>query len=212
MRFRIDLKIFIFFMIFYFTNQLSAYLWIMLFCFIHEMGHLIMGFILGLKPEKIEIMPFGFFLEFKPITLKSNKEILKSNILIAIAGPMTNLIIIFIILFLHISFIGKDIVIYTNLLIFTFNLIPIFPLDGGRVLKEILNIFYKNIKSEILANKISNCYMIIITMICSIAIYYFKNIAILITICYLWLLVAKENKKILIKKRIWKSLVKIYKI
>ena len=153
MRFRIDLKIFIFFAIFYFTNQLSLYLWTMLFCFIHEMGHLLMGLFLGLKPEKIEMMPFGFFLEFKTNTEKSSKQILKSNILVAIAGPITNLLIIFIILFLHISFIGRDIVVYANLLIFAFNLIPIYPLDGGRILKSLLHIEYGNKQSKIIINK-----------------------------------------------------------
>ena len=66
MRFRIDLKIFIFLAIFYFSQQLSIYLWTMFFCFIHEIGHLIMGLIMGLKPEKIEMTPFGFFIEFNP--------------------------------------------------------------------------------------------------------------------------------------------------
>lgn len=209
MRFRIDLKIFIFFAIFYFTNQLSLYLWTMLFCFIHEMGHLLMGLFLGLKPEKIEMMPFGFFLEFKTNTEKSSKQILKSNILVAIAGPITNLLIIFIILFLHISFIGRDIVVYANLLIFAFNLIPIYPLDGGRILKGILDIFYDNIKSDIFINKISNFYIVMLTMLGSIAIYYFKNIAILIIIGYLWLLVIKENKKFLIKRTAWKLVRKV---
>ena len=98
MRFRIDLKFFIFFAIFYFTKQISIYLWTMLFCFIHEMGHMLMGIYLGLKPEKIEMTPFGFFLEFKANTQKSQKQILKSKILVGIAGPITNLFIILLIL------------------------------------------------------------------------------------------------------------------
>ena len=68
MRFRIDLKILIFLIIFYFTKQLQLYLGIMLFCFIHEIGHLIMGLLLGLKPDKIDMIPFGFFLKFKTNT------------------------------------------------------------------------------------------------------------------------------------------------
>ena len=201
MRFRIDLKILIFLVIFYFTNQLTIYLWTMLFCFIHEIGHLIMGLTMGLKPEKIEMTPFGFFLEFNPITDKSEKEILRINTLVAIAGPITNLIIIFSILFLNISFIGRDLAVYSNLIIFAFNLIPIYPLDGGRVLKYILDWLYNDIRADNLINKISNFYIIVLTMIGSIAIYYLKNISVLIIIGYLWYLVIKENKKVLIKRR-----------
>ena len=201
MRFRIDLKILIFLGIFYFTNQLSIYLWTMLFCFMHELGHLIMGLIMGLKARRIEMTPFGFFLEFNPITDKNEKEILKTNILVAIAGPVTNLIIIFIILFLHISFIGRDLAVYSNLIIFAFNLIPIYPLDGGRVLKCIIDWLYNDIRADNIINKISNLYIIIITMVGSIVIYYLKNISILMAIGYLWYLVIKENKKISIKRK-----------
>ena len=46
MRVRIDLKIFIFLALFYFTNQIKIYLIIMFFSIIHELGHIIMGLIL----------------------------------------------------------------------------------------------------------------------------------------------------------------------
>lgn len=41
MRFRIDLKIFGFLILFYFTKQIEIYSLMMLFCFLHELGHLI---------------------------------------------------------------------------------------------------------------------------------------------------------------------------
>ena len=41
LRIRIDLKIFIFLALFYFTNQIRIYLIIMFFCFLHEIGHII---------------------------------------------------------------------------------------------------------------------------------------------------------------------------
>ena len=43
MRFRIDLKIFIFLIIFYFTRQIEIYSILMLFALIHELGHLLAG-------------------------------------------------------------------------------------------------------------------------------------------------------------------------
>lgn len=38
----------------------------------------------------------------------------------------------------------------------------------------------------------------------SIAIYYFKNIAILLMLAYLWILIIKENKRYALKERVEK--------
>ena len=62
---KIDLKIFIFFVLFYLTKQIKLYATIMVLCIIHELGHVIMGLIMGLKIEKIEIMPLGLSVSFK---------------------------------------------------------------------------------------------------------------------------------------------------
>ena len=137
MRFRIDLKILFFLICFYFTHQLNIYICIMLFAFLHEMGHLIMGIVLGFIPEKIEVIPFGFNLSFKHKEESDKRKVLLSKVLIPIAGPIINFLIICIIIIFNISFMGRDIVVYANLLIFGLNLIPIYPLDGGRILKFI---------------------------------------------------------------------------
>ena len=44
MRFRIDLKIFLFLILFYFTKQIETYVIIIVFAIIHELGHLIAVF------------------------------------------------------------------------------------------------------------------------------------------------------------------------
>ena len=81
MRFRIDLKIFIFLIIFYFTKQIEIYAMIMLFALIHELGHLLAGILMGMKPEKIELMPFGVSISFKIKVEEYNKKIKKGNML-----------------------------------------------------------------------------------------------------------------------------------
>ena len=60
MRFRIDLKIFIIIILFYLTKQIQIYALIMIFALIHELAHLLAGILIKMKPEKLEIMPFGF--------------------------------------------------------------------------------------------------------------------------------------------------------
>ena len=65
MRVRIDLKIIVFLILFLFTNQISVYLTMLIFCTLHEFGHIIAGLILKLKPENLEILPYGLSISFK---------------------------------------------------------------------------------------------------------------------------------------------------
>lgn len=200
---RIDLKIFIFFVLFYLTKQIELYATIMVLCVIHELGHVLMGIIMGLKIERLEIMPLGLSVSFKINVDDYNKKIKKGNILqlkkiaIAGAGPFTNLMMLLLVLNTKIDLkvVSNEILAYANILIILFNMLPIYPLDGGRILKEFIHIFEGSIKSKIYIRKISKAIMILITMIGSIGVIYIKNIAIFFIIIYLWIIVIKENRK-----------------
>lgn len=203
MSLKIDLKIFIFFILFYLTKQIKLYAAIMILCIIHELGHVLMGLVLGLKIEKIEIMPMGLSVSFKLNIEDFNQKIQKGSILqlkkiaIAIAGPLTNFIMLLIVLNTNINLkiVSNEILAYANILIMLFNLLPIYPLDGGRIFKELIQIFEGSIKAKIYIRKISKAVVIILTMLASIGILYLKNIAIFFIIIYLWIIVIKENKK-----------------
>lgn len=201
MRIRIDLKIFIFAIIFYFTKQIGVYTMMLLFAILHELGHLLAGIILKMKPEKIELTPFGLSISFQYGVEEYNKKIKKANLLalkkigIAIAGPITNIIIIIVASYLKIGIITKAIILYTNLLIIIFNLLPIYPLDGGRILNGILHIEFGLKKGRKYTHIISNISIIILTLISIPIIYKTKNIAILVILVFLWCIVLVENKK-----------------
>ena len=213
MRFRIDLKIFIFIILFYFTKQIEVYAMIMVFAIIHEIGHLFAGVITKMKPEKLEIMPFGVSVSFRINVDDYNKKIKKGNrmeikkIIVALAGPLTNLIIILITYNLHLSFLKSIILIYTNLLIMLFNLLPIYPLDGGRIVKSILHIYYGKRKSEKYINFISKVTVIMLTGVSSILILYVQNIAIVLINIFLWYLIIKEEIKYNKRQEIYKKIL-----
>lgn len=211
MTINVNLKIFLFAILFYFTKQIEIYALLMFFAFIHEMGHLICGILLGLKPKSLKIMPLGICIEFSVIYKDYNRKIKNGNVLaikkmiLALAGPITNVLIIALCVFTkdYTNAIYKNII-YANLLIAIFNLIPIYPLDGGRFLKGLIHIIKGRKKSLEYINFISNACVILLTMMASIAIYYYKNIAIVLIIAYLWILIITENKKYVMKKRIYK--------
>lgn len=167
----------------------------MLFAFIHEMAHTIIGLILKLKPKTLEIQPFGVGIIFESF---ENSE--RNKIIIASAGPITNILIALIFIFIKIKV--QTTIVNVNILLAMFNLIPIYPIDGGRILKAILTTKEGKEKAETAINKVSNITLIIITLLSSILILVYKNIGLFIIIIYLWILVMKENKRYELNKRI----------
>jgi stage IV sporulation protein FB len=56
----------------------------------------------------------------------------KDTILIVLAGPLSNLV-----LWIIGSYLGLDIFVQVNMFLFIFNILPIYPMDGGRICKAI---------------------------------------------------------------------------
>lgn len=194
---KIDLKIFLILIFYFLTSQIEEFTIMLIFIFIHEMGHLLAGILLGLRPNKVEMTLFGFRIEFD--TYKKNKIL--NRIIVDIAGPFVNLII------LIIGIIAKsEIVVYSNLLIICLNLITIYPLDGARIMKNILLYKYNFKKANDIVNIVSNITLSLLTMIASIGILYLKNIAIFLIMLYLWYLNFRENKKKVLIDRAYQTI------
>lgn len=216
MSIKVDLKIFLFLFLFLLTSQIEIYITLMIFAIIHELGHLLMGIILGFKTEEIKLSPVGLQIKFKVSSEEYKIQVNKGNTLcikkaiIALAGPITNLALAVLVIIL--ASINTNIqntyiyqiLIYSNFLIAMFNLIPIYPMDGGRFLKEILKLIFGNKTAYKITYIVSKTILIILTAIASIAILYIHNIAIVIILAYLWYLEIMEIRKYNRRKNIEK--------
>lgn len=122
---------------FYFGQGLIYFLYAIT-VILHEMGHAFVGRILGYKLNLIRLMPYGASLSGNNAPFKP-----KDEILIALAGPLTNIVVMLILSslwwFFPSSYSYTEMFFATNLSTLLFNFLPIFPLDGGRILLGLLN-------------------------------------------------------------------------
>ncbi len=103
---------------------------------LHELGHAVVSHHFGVRVLEIVMYPIGGVsrLEKQP---KPQQELW-----IAIAGPLVNFVITGAIFLAHqprVSILGQ--IAMGNLALALFNLLPAFPMDGGRILRSVLALF-----------------------------------------------------------------------
>jgi Zn-dependent protease len=136
-------------------NYSIAMLTAIYFCvLLHELGHVYVAKYLKYPCEKITMYMIGGIAAIKGEF--DNKP--KHELLITIAGPLVNLVIALLI-FPFYSYIDITLIIkmnninwagflpelaISNLILAAFNLLPIYPMDGGRIFRSILSLATKN--------------------------------------------------------------------
>ena len=118
---------------------------------LHEFGHSLVAQRLGLKIQDITLLPLGGVSNLESLPEKPADEVK-----ITLAGPLVNVVLAPIFvgvgllfgavprmptdLFMSIGSVGQFFVYlgYLNVVLAVFNLIPAFPLDGGRILRALL--------------------------------------------------------------------------
>ncbi len=99
--------------------------WGVLACAAHEMGHLLVGAALGGRPRWLSLSAVGLELKLEyPAGLSYGREIA-----VALAGPVVNLA-----MGLICARVGNYLLAGVSFGLGLFNLLPILPLDGGRIL------------------------------------------------------------------------------
>ncbi len=152
-------------------NLLTAVLITLVFAtvVIHELCHSYIAKRYGVKIDRIVLLPIGGLSEMEEIPKDPAQELR-----IALAGPVSNLVIalvsyIVLIIFGSLLSIVLSGALYyfiiINLLLGLFNLLPAFPMDGGRILRAFLAERMSFIKATKLAASIGKQFAIIMAVV-----------------------------------------------
>ncbi|MDD2409882.1 MAG: hypothetical protein PHD03_04120 [Bacilli bacterium] len=150
------------------TGYFNYFLIISIILIIHDLGHIIMFKILNYKIKEIIILPFGSIIKSN-INL-SNKTL--EIFLISIAGILFQILlypIMDILNNLFVNDISYKIFLNYNKIIILFNLLPIIPLDGSKIML----CFLENILSYKKALKIINIISVILIILLILYITYY---------------------------------------
>ena len=186
MRIKVDVKIFFIIILYIFMQSTKIFALTFIFILLHELGHLVTGITIGLKVKKINIHISGLSVEFENYGKQRNAN----KIVVDIAGPLINIIALVIAIIIK-----QEEIAYINLLLAIVNLLPIYPLDGGQILRTLLRKRFTYKETINFIESISQYTLIILTAIASCYLLIGKNIGIFIAILYLWTIIFKEKRK-----------------
>lgn len=157
-------------------NNLEAILWSVLFIFVlfgcvvlHELGHALTAGKFNIGTRQITLLPIGGV-----ASLESMPEDPREEFLVAIAGPAVN-VVIALLLYLIVpfdNFLNQDpemleqtlssinasnflfYLFSANVMLVLFNLIPAFPMDGGRIFRALLSMKYGRVTATQMAARL----------------------------------------------------------
>ncbi len=120
---------------------------------LHELGHALAARRYGIGTRDITLLPIGGVARLESIPTRPSQEIV-----VALAGPAVN-VVLAAAGFVMLSLAGPEAwlqrLVIANISLVLFNLIPAFPMDGGRVLRALLAMRMDRVRATGIAARIA---------------------------------------------------------
>ena len=130
MSIKIHFYLFVFMSYMFFIGKIEMFMIFYISILLHEIAHIVVALLLKVNVIELNLMPVGIS------AIYSDKISAKKEVIISMAGPIMSLILA---IYSKDSFISS-----VNIIIMILNLIPIYPLDGGRIQKNYFIHKYRN--------------------------------------------------------------------
>lgn len=118
-----------------FTGNIRDFLIFTSIIIVHEFGHIISGILFSWKIDRVILLPFGGLTIFNIFINTSLFE----QFIVTLMGPIFQIVFY---LFISNVFVLSDTVVFFNMVLLIFNLLPIYPLDGSKFLHVFLCLIF----------------------------------------------------------------------
>ncbi|MDQ2085729.1 site-2 protease family protein [Herbivorax sp. ANBcel31] len=148
---------------------------------VHELAHVFTAKLMKSRIESIKVLPIGL-----SAAIENNHLSLVKRSIVNISGPIANLLL-FITCFILKAYCVNNMLffIYANISLAAFNLSPVFPLDGGRILKDIFEEKFGLFKASKYIRIISTGFLILLCFLGCVQYFTSKyNISLLVLAIY----------------------------
>lgn len=185
---------FVLLIIFFLAGMAGKLLLAFLSVIVHEFAHIYVARGLKYQVETLELLPFGGVAHIYNLGKASAGQ----EIMIALAGPATSLVITIVSYLFYQSIpLYKDLFQFlynTNFMLATFNMLPALPLDGGRVVRAWLSIYCGHLQATVIAVKCTKAICLLLIGITGWLFYDTKtiNITFVVAILFLYFSVRTE--------------------
>ena len=176
---------FVFWLILALFGDVSNILHVLICAVVHEAAHICTFIALGAEIKDIEILSFGLSASLK----NTMKLSCKKEIICAAAGPTANIVfaVIAMLLTYFPNIEGAEFLFYCNAALAGINLLPIVPLDGGRIIYFLLLDVLEVKKADIIAKIIAFLLLVPMTVFGVWLVLYNKNVSVLMICVYLYI-------------------------
>ncbi len=176
------------------TGRIFIFLICTLVALLHEAGHSFVAEKRGYKLNKVTLMPFGALISGNVQGLKA-----KDEILIALGGPIVNLLLAVFFTALWwifpLTYTYTEVIVNTSVSLLLINLLPVFPLDGGRILMAYLSRKTKYSVAKKVCNGVSIAFSLMLFALFVLSCFYSFNLSLLFFALFVFFSVFPEKKE-----------------